>query len=187
MQKIAARMAGYFVSHGYLTESQKQVAVYGLDLALYTALSTLGLALWGVVLGRPWEALLIIALFYLNQTFGGGYHARSHLRCFTMMFLVLLIGLVTGPWPAPIEGIIALLSLTCLFAFPLILHPNKQYLSGKRDCFARRSRMLVLCEAAFFCALFFFLSPAMRHAAAMGLFFSALSRAVAVAQRRYGG
>ena len=187
MQKIALRLSDFFVAHGYLDESKKQVAIYGFDLTLYTALSTLGLALLGVALGRPLEALLIVAFFYLNQTFGGGFHAKSHLRCFTMMFLVLFLGLVTGPWPSLLEGLLALLSLACLFAFPLVLHPNKQYLSGKRDLFVRRSRILVLCEAAFFCALFFFLSPALRHAAAMGLLFSALSRAVGALRRRCRG
>lgn len=177
MQKIAGRLAGFFAARGYLDPEQREVAAYGFDLFLYTLISTLGLLLAGALLGRGAQAALIVGLFYLNQTFGGGFHARTHLRCFAMMLFFLLLGVLTGPWPPAAEAGIALASLLLLLARPLVLHPNKRYLEGRRQAFVRRSRGIALAEGLLLAAAFAFLPPGLRHAATMGLGFSALSRA----------
>ena len=91
MQRIAGRLAGFFAARGYLDPEQREVAAYGFDLLIYTLLSTLGLLLAGAVLGRGVQAALIVGLFYLNQTFGGGFHARTHLRCFATMLQKIFI------------------------------------------------------------------------------------------------
>lgn len=184
MQRIAGRLAGFFAARGYLDPEQREVAAYGFDLLIYTLLSTLGLLLAGAVLGRGVQAALIVGLFYLNQTFGGGFHARTHLRCFATMLLFLLPGVLTGPWHPAAEAGIALLALLCLLLKPLVLHPNKRYLEGKRQAFVRRSRRIALAEGLLFAAAFAFLPPGLRHAAAMGLFASALSRAAGALQSR---
>lgn len=177
MQKIASRLAGFFAARGYLDPEQREVAAYGFDLFLYTLVSTLGLLLAGALVGRGVQAALIVGLFYLNQTFGGGFHASTHLRCFAMMLVFLLLGVLTGPWHPAADAGIALASLLLLLARPLVLHPNKRYLEGRRQAFVRRSRLIALAEGLLFAAAFAFLPPGLRHAATMGLGFSALSRA----------
>lgn len=70
------------------------LCIYGCEVWLYTVLSTLGLLMIGLLTNSVLETIIIITIFYLCQTNGGGFHATTHLRCFLTMTLGLLIGLM---------------------------------------------------------------------------------------------
>ena len=55
----------------------QEVCQYGLDIFLYTLVSTLGLLAIGAIFHCMIGSIIYIILFYINQTFGGGYHATS--------------------------------------------------------------------------------------------------------------
>lgn len=139
MQRCGLSLYRFLISCSDMEAGQEQATLYGLDLALYTVLSSTSLVSLGTALGRFRESSIFIVILYVSQTLGDGYHTVSHLRCFVMTSLDLSFGLVTGPGSARVDGAFSLLSPACLFAFPLILHPNKQYLSGRRPAFDRRS------------------------------------------------
>ena len=90
MFKRVERLVDWWIRTGAAQEEDREVLAYGADLALYTAASTGALLLTGLVWGRWWEAAVIIACFYLNQTNGGGFHAASHGKCFGTMWLGLV-------------------------------------------------------------------------------------------------
>lgn len=85
MQWIAEKIVAALDRQGVLRHSSKEVYVYGFDIAIYTFVSTLGLFFIGWIGGKPWETILLIALYYTNQSAGGGFHASSHLNCFLSM------------------------------------------------------------------------------------------------------
>lgn len=69
-----------FEKNGIVLKHNRSTYVYGLDIFLYTILSTVGLLLIGYVSHHFYESVLLIILFYTNQTYGGGFHASSHTK-----------------------------------------------------------------------------------------------------------
>lgn len=111
-------------------EDERLLCIYGCEQLLYTAVSTLGLLIQGVLMNAGVESILIIIIFYLCQSRGGGFHASSHIKCFFTMAIGLFIGLFMLQIPIIqlILPYIGLISSIILYKVPLCLHPNKQYL-----------------------------------------------------------
>lgn len=92
MMKDAAKViVSLFERQGAIRPDEREVYIYGCDIVLYTLISTLGLLVLGTAFGRLLEAVLCVGIFYINQSFGGGYHADTHMRCFVTMAAGLLI------------------------------------------------------------------------------------------------
>lgn len=162
-------------------EQQRLLCEYGCELWLYTVSSTLGLFLIGILLGAPLETVMMIAIFYLCQSNGGGYHANTHMKCFLTMACGLLVGLLI----IRIPGVDPLLILACtasiliLLAFPLCLHPNKRYLKGGSQKLKLRSWLVTAGIAIVIVGLRIFEGGSLFHACCIAVFLSAVSRLIA--------
>ena len=119
MQWIAEKIVAALDRQGVLRHSSKEVYVYGFDIAIYTFVSTLGLFFIGWIGGKPWETILLIALYYTNQSAGGGFHASSHLNCFLSMAAGVVVFLLTFHFPClyPVYIGVAALSALLLWHF----------------------------------------------------------------------
>lgn len=150
------RIAEYFIAllekRGVIRAESRAVYVYGLSQMIYTAVSTLALLLIGLLAGRPLQTALLIALFYTNQTHGGGYHADTHMRCFLTMAAGLLCFLFTFllPYSLPLCALLGAASLGVLLARPLTLHPNKLFLAKRSAELVQKSRAVTAAQAALF-------------------------------------
>ena len=150
------------------------VCVYGCEILLYTIISTIGLMLIAICLKSLKQGIIIIAVFYINQSFGGGIHAKTHTQCF--LFMAVGLGLAISFSSLPIVYyVLGCASLLILFIHPLILHPNKEFLKKNLKTFRRRSQFIVGFEIVlFFISVIF---PQYVIASfAKGLFLSAVSR-----------
>lgn len=74
-----------------ISPREKETILYGINALTYTLISTLLLISFGACTNKLLSTTIIIAVFYVNQTIGGGYHASSHLRCFLTMFVGLFL------------------------------------------------------------------------------------------------
>lgn len=185
LHACSVRIADFFVRQEIALKQQYEMLVYGIELILYTIISTFGLITIGVLLNETIQALIIIALYYTNQTVGGGKHAKSHLQCFLLMALFLCIGLLLCNLNIPIEVCMGIMFVSSAYMFfvPLILHPNKRYLVNKEKCFIARSRKYICgCVGVFFFCYCMF--PSVLNAYSVGLMLSALSRFVAQREQK---
>ncbi len=131
---------------------QREVYIYGCDIALYTLISTLSLLMIGFVFGLFLETLICIAVFYLNQSLGGGYHADTHMQCFLTMAAGLLAYILSFSFLlcSVVYIILGYLSLLILFSFPLVLHKHKAYLIRHKNKLIMRSRISTSLQLVFF-------------------------------------
>ena len=153
---------------------------YGVEALLHTVLSTSGLLLIGVCFHRLFETLIIVSVFYINQTLGGGFHATSHIKCFLTMALSLSLSLLfcklqASQWIFILPCVAALIML---FLNPLILHDNKKYLETRSAFFIKRSCIVT---AAWTCIVIFCAVKAttLIPPIAIGVITSAISRITA--------
>lgn len=119
---------------------------YGCELWLYTVLSTAALLVVGAFFRALMETVWMLIIFYACQSTGGGYHAKTHTKCFLTMLAGLIAGLlfIAVSCPHFVYLIVACVATSMLWAYPLYLHPNKQYLADQRKVLIRKSRCVTL-------------------------------------------
>lgn len=130
------------VSRNIISPEEESVYEYGMDAFIYTVLSTLALGVIGTMIESFGATAIVIAVFYTCQTFGGGYHAKTHLQCFGVMLFSLIVILVIPhviTFSIALLIILAILSFSILFALPIVIHPNKSYLRPREKQFRHRS------------------------------------------------
>lgn len=163
-------------------QNRIETCAYGIDLALYTILSTLALILIGCIFGKMIDTVILITIYYLNQTVGGGYHASTHWGCFVSMAISLLaclalIILFQGlPFLSPA---LALISVAVLWRYPVHLHPNKAFLKDKEASMKGKSR---ICSVVSLIVMLILMLAGTTRAfsAALGLCAAALSRMIGI-------
>lgn len=175
---IAEKIYPIFLKKKLIDDSKREVYFYGLELLLHTTFSTLALLLISILFQKPLEGCIIIAVYYINQTVGGGFHASTHMRCFLLMSIGLILSLlILRSMPSQIiANLLATFSSFLLFAFPLKLHPNKAYLSSKTSYFQKRSRFVVCILFLAFLSSRFWCIPEIQYSYAVGLLVAAVSR-----------
>lgn len=181
MNKLAQRIAAYFVRKGIIPQNEEDAFAYGADLILYTILSTLALLAIGLACGMLWQSAVLVGVFYTTQTLGGGFHARTHLGCLLTMAVCQGLGLaalhflsaVLPPWA---WLVLALLSLLPLMLFPVVLHKHKQYNLRKLPVYKRREQIANALFALLALLAFFLKWQPFATALATALLFCAVSR-----------
>lgn len=182
MKYLSKRILTYLQRNDIIliTPENESIYLYGFQTAIYTIFSTIFLILIGILLNRSFETILLISIFYTNQTFGGGFHANSHTKCLLTMIAGLLLFVYLHNYYPPIITIIILVSasFTILFLCPLVLHNNKQYLSVYKSQLIIRSRISILVEVAMMLAYLMFQGKAFIRSISYALCLSALSRII---------
>ena len=183
MQQLAIWIVSILEKKGALRSGvSRETYIYGFDIAIDTFLSTFGLFLIGWIADRPIETALLIFLYYTNQSSGGGFHASSHLMCFLTMVLGELLFLASFllPYsPFTCSGI-SVISLLFMWMHPLVLHQNKSYLKKKAQQLIKRSRQILLLEAALLVAFILLNIPAIIQTGSLAFLLSAVSRNVPI-------
>lgn len=184
MRQISEYIVKLLEKRGVICASaeEREVYIYGFDIAIYTFLSTLGLFFIGWMAGRPIETTLLIFLYYINQSFGGGFHASSHLMCFLTMVLGELLFLASFLLPYSLLTCIGISVISLLFMWmhPLVLHPNKSYLKKKAPQLIKHSRQILLVEIALLIGFILLNVPVIMQTISLTLLLSAISRSVPI-------
>lgn len=184
MRQISEYIVKLFEKRGVICASaeEREVYIYGFDIAIYTFLSTLGLFFIGWMAGRPIETTLLIFVYYINQSFGGGFHASSHLMCFLTMVLGELLFLISFLLPYSLLACIGISVISLLFMWlhPLVLHPNKSYLKKKAPQLIKHSRQILLVEIALLIGFILLNVPVIMQTISLTLLLSAISRSVPI-------
>lgn len=185
MRKLAEMIVRALETRSIIPVADREVYLYGFDAALYTFFSTAGLILIGCLLGRGMETLIIILLFYVNQTLGGGFHASTHFNCFITMVLGLLACLATFllPFSRWAYCVLGAVGLGLMMKYPLVLHKNKEHLHSKYDIFNKRSKMALLVQGICLIAIAIWGMSIYVQAFCVALGACAVSRLVAVFQK----
>ena len=182
MHNLAEYIVSLFEKKGIISSSSHELYVYGFSQLIYTFISTTALILIGLFFHRPLETIVLISLFYTNQTVGGGFHANSHLTCFLCMSVGLLIYLLSFRFPCS-QGTLTFLfvvSFLALFLRPLVLHKNKLFLAEQSAKFIKKSRLALWVELLVFVLFFILQKPSLIHAFSLSMVLSSCSRIAAI-------
>lgn len=177
---VSNSLTNRLMKYSHNDYKDKQFIFYGVSTIVYTLFSTIGLIVVGWLFCSALNTVILISIFYINQTMGGGYHAQTRLSCFLTMSTALSISLILLKLRFSIEILLVMniFSFGVLFRYPVVLHPKRHFLREKLPLFARRSRGVTLL-AAIAQALFLLFECPLISVFSLGFLLSAISRYVA--------
>ncbi|MBQ8010486.1 MAG: accessory gene regulator B family protein, partial [Oscillospiraceae bacterium] len=93
--KLSERIVDGFEKQRVILSEDKEIYRYGVQQGLNLAFNFLTTLVIGAVCGMFWESVLFMAAYMPLRSFAGGYHAKTHLRCYlysiVMITAVLLV------------------------------------------------------------------------------------------------
>lgn len=151
---ISKKVITFLVAKNIINKDP-EIYLYGCEAILYTLISTAGLLVVSAICKQFVCGCVCISIFYLSQSFGGGFHANTHAKCFLTMTIGLLIcfELSAFIYIHDMAMWIGIPSFAILLFIPLVLHPNLEYLQNQKDHLVYRSRMVTCIELVFFLIL----------------------------------
>ncbi len=181
---ISTYMLNFLTKKCHILPDERDIYFYGINIMIYTIFSTFGLVFLGILRGQLIESTLIIAIYYINQTLGGGFHASSHLGCFLTMSIGLLQLLLLLRYFNYLQVyiIIGFLSLSILFLCPLILHKNKEYLQPHFHSLSTRSVSALIIQLLFYIIIIYTQNIMLIGSISAGFMACAISRSIAFIQ-----
>ena len=87
MEQFVNLVGQSLIRRGILPSDDLDTFAYGLDMLLFSLATFSALLLLGWLTGCLLETALLASVFSSLQSMGGGYHAQTHLRCFSLMLV----------------------------------------------------------------------------------------------------
>lgn len=158
---------------------------YGFDLLVFSLLNITLLFFLGLVIGRA-DVVMFILLGYIPlQSLGGGYHAKTHLRCAFITFFEMSLALVAVEFiGVDLLAVGACFCMVSIFLLAPVQHPNAPFGAA----FAKRMKCFVRVFATvLFIALIFTLEeyPVISSCIAISLILSGISLCAATVKSKY--
>ncbi|MCL2227254.1 MAG: accessory gene regulator B family protein [Oscillospiraceae bacterium] len=87
MSILIRKITNRWSKSGVIETSEKDVYEYGLELILFSLLNLAIIFATAAVFGRVPESIALMLAIVPMQAYGGGYHAKTHFRCFLIMYI----------------------------------------------------------------------------------------------------
>lgn len=87
LDAVYSIIAKKLLARKIINEDDEDVIIYGLDMIVYTIVSLVGIILLGAFIGLAYPTFLLLLFQIPIQSCGGGFHAKTHLRCFALMIV----------------------------------------------------------------------------------------------------
>ena len=147
MNRMIRLLVGKMVLYGACTADDTDVIAYGLDLFFSSAILIPVLLTVGCAAGHGVTTFLLLAATLPLQSFGGGYHCQTHLRCYLLTALDMLAALACALLLSPkfLLGC-ALASGLLIFTLAPVEHPNAPFGPAFRAKMKKTVRLAYLIE-----------------------------------------
>lgn len=136
----------------------KEVYIYGIELLISSAVSTIVIFLIGLLTNTFFESVVFLISFSAIRVYTGGYHSMTYLRCniisalsyvAIVVFLYLLKGFIANPI-VMFSGYILTMLLAVIFA--PVKHENKELSKEDTKKYKLLSLLMITVVFAISCA-----------------------------------
>ncbi len=147
---IANRIADFIYSNSDLPDDERDVYVYGYEIAISSVITFSLLITTGLVFNRLIEAIVFFAVFYLLRRRTGGYHADTYFKCNLIFELNVLSVMLICCMDMPIIAQVAVnlaAFLLCLIITAIkapISNPNKPIPDDMKSNHKKRALALII-------------------------------------------
>lgn len=139
---IIQKTVNYWVETEIIDYYDRDIYEYGFELILSSAINIIAVIITGIFVKRLIESIVLLVVVIPLQSCGGGYHAKTHLRCFLIMYIGWWSVIQIIPYITPEYSVfIAIVSVATIFILAPVRHENVP-MSNKQFC---KMRLLVRC------------------------------------------
>lgn len=125
LNKVIQKTVDYWTANDIIKEDDKDIYTYGLDLIFSTILNIMMVIITAGFMKQLPQTLAMLLIILPLQCCGGGYHAKTHLRCFLIMYIGWWIMMPLISYITPLIGtFIAFVSLIIVFTLAPVPHAN---------------------------------------------------------------
>lgn len=181
------RIASFFVLNNLISNEDAPVYAYGIELMLATILNTIVVCAIGIALGRFIETILFLASFAVLRSFGGGYHASTHVKCLLVLVAsfaanMVVLRIVPADYILVTSLVLQLVSIHLIFKYAPVESENKPLSDKEKQSYKMKSRSwsLALAAIAWIGSLVFPRGQELFFSITLGLFTAAGSTCAAV-------
>lgn len=146
---LCNKICDYFVASQIIPEEDKPLYLYGLHQSIIMIANIAITLLIGYILGMMWHSLLYLLTYIPIRTYGGGFHAKTPLRCYcssVILVIATLLAMKLIPW----TPFICIIGITFSIVFIIILAPiedkNKPFSAKEKTVFKKRTRIILFIE-----------------------------------------
>ncbi len=122
---IIKKTVGYWVDNEIIDDFDRDIYEYGFELILSTIINIAAVMISALFVNRVLESVALLMIVIPLQSCGGGYHAKTHLNCFLIMYIGwwVVIGMI--PYVTLFLAIlIACISMIIIFVLAPVSHEN---------------------------------------------------------------
>jgi len=150
-KRISRSIATEMVSAGVIKQDDWEVYQYSMEICIATIMNLLAAVLLFTIFARLLEGLIFFAAFFPLRTYSGGYHAPTHLRCFLLSIIILLV-FITCLSAIPVESyylaavFMGFISSMVIFALTPVGCINRQFDEQESKTYRKISLILLAAE-----------------------------------------
>jgi accessory gene regulator B len=165
---------------GVIPQPDEDIYEYGLELLIHTILNLTVILTSAAVMGKVPESMAMLAVILPLQSYGGGYHAETHLRCFLIMYIGWWGVIFSLPYISPLAAtIVAGISIVIVHQLAPVPHVNVKMSAGQRLKMRKFARITALLGGLLSIILLWGVSARVGIAISTGLGVTAFSMLVA--------
>lgn len=147
--KTSVYIADILEQQNRFTAEDKELYRYGIQQGLNLALNILTTILIGVLCGMLYPSILFLMCYMPLRSFCGGYHAKTHIRCYIYSVIMITCILLIAKYftfSILVYGILVLVSLIAIFLLAPVEDNNKVLDIYEKRVFRKRACTIAVLE-----------------------------------------
>lgn len=188
MTNLITKTAEFLIHQGAISQSEKELYCYGLELLLLSILELGSILLLAFLLGNFIETLLLLIAFCPLRLYAGGNHAKTRFSCYCLSISIyIFFSIVLHFLPTANHIILSIIttafSITVIFIFAPVNIYNRLYSKDEFFHYRKISRYIVLINSSIILILIYIQAPSIYIISfSLGLFIETLSVIIAKIQ-----
>lgn len=157
--KTSVYIADILEQQNKFAPEDKEVYRYGIQQGLNLTLNILTTIIIGVLCGMVYPSLMFLICYMPLRSFCGGYHAKTHLRCYIYSVIMITCILLVAKYTAfniVLYEILVLISLIIILLLAPVEDENKKLDNVEKRVFRKRAYIIAFLEVLLY-HLFWFM------------------------------
>lgn len=148
LSKLAKSTAHFFVCRNIIECEDEEVYAYGTELLYSAALNILLAIIISLITNTVYPTFLFMLSFVIIRQYIGGYHAKTHIGCMSILGTVLvlfsrLVYFIPSESEMVISTVLTAVSAVLVIVFAPVEHPNKPLSEHEKNSLRKRGIIAV--------------------------------------------
>lgn len=156
--KTSVYIADIIEQQNKFAPEDREVYRYGIQQGLNLALNILTTIVIGALCGMVYPSILFLVCYMPLRSFCGGYHAKTHLRCYIYSVIMITSILLVTKYAAfniVLYEILVLISLIIILILAPVEDENKKLDSVEKRVFRKRAYIIAFLEVLLYHIILF--------------------------------